>query len=35
MGLMSVEDTEKAMALLAELSGRMREKYFTAESAEE
>jgi hypothetical protein len=28
MGLMSVEDTEKAMALLAELSVRMREKYF-------
>ncbi len=34
MGLMSVEDAEKAMGLLAELSGRMREKYFTAESAE-
>ena len=28
MGLMSVEDAEKAMKLLAELSGRMREKYF-------
>ena len=28
MGLMSVEDAEKAMGLLAELSGRMREKYF-------
>jgi hypothetical protein len=34
MGLMSVEDAEKAMGLLAELSRRMREKYFTAESAE-
>ena len=28
MGLMSVEDAEKAMGLLAELSRRMREKYF-------
>jgi hypothetical protein len=34
MGLMSVEDAEKAMTLLAELSRRMRKKYFTAESAE-
>jgi len=34
MGLMSVEDSEKAMGLLGELSQRMREKYFTAESAE-
>ena len=34
MGLMSVEDAEKAMGLLAELSKVMREKYFTAESAE-
>jgi methionine synthase II (cobalamin-independent) len=30
MGLMSVENAEKAMRLLAELSGRMREKYFPA-----
>jgi len=29
MGLMSEEDAEKAMGLLAELSRRMREKYFT------
>ena len=28
MGLMSVEDSEKAMGLLAELSQRMRQKYF-------
>ena len=28
MGLMSVEAAEKAMGLLAELSRRMREKYF-------
>lgn len=34
MGLMSVENAEKAMGLLGELSRRMREKYFTAESAE-
>jgi hypothetical protein len=34
MGLMSVEDAEKGMTLLAELSRRMRKKYFTAEGAE-
>ncbi len=34
MGLMSVEDAEKAMTLLAELSKQMRKEYFTAESAE-
>jgi hypothetical protein len=34
MGLMSVEDAEKAMGLLVELSRRMRKKYFTTESAE-
>jgi hypothetical protein len=28
MGLMPVEDAEKAMGLLAELSKRMREEYF-------
>ncbi len=35
MGLMSVEEAEKAMGLLAELSKRMRGKYCTAENAEE
>jgi len=34
MGLMSLEDSERAMSLLSELSRKMREKYFTAESAE-
>ena len=34
MGLMSQEAAEKAMGLTAELSARMREKYFTAETAE-
>lgn len=34
MGLMSVEDAEKAMGLLAELSRRMRKDYFTTENAE-
>jgi methionine synthase II (cobalamin-independent) len=34
MGLMSVENSERAMGLLAEISKRMREKYFTAENAE-
>jgi hypothetical protein len=34
MALMSVTDAEKAMGFLAELSRRMRKKYFTAESAE-
>jgi hypothetical protein len=35
MALMTEEDSEKAMGLLAELSRRMRNKYFTAESAED
>jgi len=34
MGLMTVENAEKAMGLLAEISKRLRKKYFTAESAE-
>jgi hypothetical protein len=34
MGLMSAGAAEKAMGLLAELSRRMRKKYFTTEGAE-